>query len=110
MLIREAGSLLRAFSLAVALLASFVPCGISPVRAAQPQAGEQFGRNGRIQFEALPLERSGQNLLQLRATINGKPALLAIDSGAPVSAIAVNRLEYFGVTPARGDENVPKRV
>ncbi|MDQ6655307.1 MAG: pepsin/retropepsin-like aspartic protease family protein, partial [Verrucomicrobiota bacterium] len=42
--------------------------------------------------------------------INGKPALLAIDSGAPVSAIAVNRLEYFGVTPARGDENVPKRV
>src|SRR4029453_15039660 len=43
------------------------------------------------QFEALPLVRSRQNHLLLRAFINGKPAWLTVDSGAPVSAIALNR-------------------
>ena len=37
-------------------------------------------------FEALPLTRSQQNHLLVRAYINGKPALLGVDSGAPVSA------------------------
>jgi len=39
------------------------------------------------QFEALPLVRSRQNHLLLRAFINGRPAWLTVDSGAPVSAM-----------------------
>src|SRR5258705_13932147 len=35
------------------------------------------------QFEALPLVRSRQNHLLLRAFINGRPAWLTVDSGAP---------------------------
>src|SRR5258708_35919004 len=46
------------------------------------------------QFEALPLVRSRQNHLLLRAYINGRPAWLTVDSGAPVSAIALNRRQY----------------
>jgi hypothetical protein len=39
------------------------------------------------QFEALPLVRSRQNHLLLRAFINGKPAWLTVDSGAPVARL-----------------------
>ena len=63
-----------------------------------------------LQFEALPLERSRQNHLLLRATINGKPALLGVDSGAPVSAISIARLRYFGMTPVRADSDIPTRL
>lgn len=63
-----------------------------------------------LQFEALPLERSRQNHLLLRATINGKPALLGVDSGAPVSAISISRLRHFGMIPARGDSEIPSRL
>src|SRR5947207_10907920 len=51
------------------------------------------------QFEALPLVRSRQNHLLVRAFINGKPAWLTVDSGAPVSAIALHRREYFRLKP-----------
>src|SRR5437016_13184090 len=37
-------------------------------------------------FVALPLVRSRQNHLMVRAFINGREAWLTIDSGAPVSA------------------------
>ena len=50
------------------------------------------------QFEALPLVRSRQNHLLVRAYINGKPAWLCVDSGAPVSAIALDRRSHFGLT------------
>lgn len=63
-----------------------------------------------VQFEALPLERSGQNHLLLRATINGKPALLGVDTGAPVSAIALSRVKYFGMTPAVAKSEIPTRL
>src|SRR4030095_8904632 len=46
-------------------------------------------------FVALPLVRSRQNHLMVRAFINGREAWLTIDSGAPVSAIALNRRNYF---------------
>src|SRR5205814_3120347 len=55
------------------------------------------------QFEALPLVRSRQNHLLLRAFINGRPAWLTVDSGAPVSAIALNRREYFRLKPITQD-------
>ena len=54
-------------------------------------------------FQALPLERSRQNHLLVRAEINGKPALLGVDSGAPVSAISAARRKHFGMTALPGD-------
>jgi len=64
----------------------------------------------RLQFEALPLERSQQNHLLVRAFINGKPALLGVDTGAPVSAIAIQRRKYFGLTSIPGASKLPARV
>jgi predicted aspartyl protease len=63
-----------------------------------------------FQFEALPLERSQQNHLMVRVFINGKPALLGVDTGAPVSAIATNRRKYFGLTPILGTSKLPSRL
>ena len=54
------------------------------------------------QFEALPLDRSRQNHLIVRAFINGKPALLGVDTGAPFSAIAISRRKHFGLMPIAG--------
>jgi predicted aspartyl protease len=82
-------------------------------------AGSLFGVNppGRYnrrskppQFEALPLVRSGQNHLVVRAYINGKPASLAVDSGAPVSAIAVDRREHFRLTSISPKSDLPARI
>jgi len=62
------------------------------------------------QFEALPLVRSRQNHLLVRAYINGRPAWLGVDSGAPVSAIAVHRREHFRLTPITAKSNLPARI
>src|SRR5262249_8432646 len=62
------------------------------------------------EFEALPLVRSRQNHLLLRAFINGKPAWLTVDTGAPVSAIALNRREYFRLKPITAESSLPARV
>ena len=63
-----------------------------------------------IQFQALPLERSRQNHLIVRALINDKPARLVVDTGAPVSAIALNRRKYFGLTSIPIKSNLPTRL
>jgi hypothetical protein len=62
------------------------------------------------QFEALPLVRSRQNHLLLRAFINGRAAWLTVDSGAPVSAIALNRRAYFRLKPITAESSLPARV
>src|SRR5690242_7535570 len=62
------------------------------------------------QFEALPLVRSRQNHLLVRAFINGRPAWLTVDSGAPVSAIALNRREYFRLKPITTQSSLPAQV
>lgn len=62
------------------------------------------------QFEALPLVRSRQNHLLVRASINGKEAWLGVDSGAPVSAIAVNRRQHFRLTGIPTNSNLPGRL
>ncbi|MDQ3200378.1 MAG: aspartyl protease family protein [Verrucomicrobiota bacterium] len=62
------------------------------------------------QFQALPLERSRQNHLLVRAEINGKPALLGVDTGAPVSAISAARRKHFGMTAIPGDSKLPSRL
>lgn len=62
------------------------------------------------QFEAIPLVRSRQNHLMLRAFINGREAWLTVDSGAPVSAIAVNRRNHFRLKPTTAKSNLPARI
>src|SRR5580704_1333077 len=46
----------------------------------------------------------------VRAFINGREAWLTIDSGAPVSAIALNRRNYFRLKPVTAKANLPSRV
>ena len=62
------------------------------------------------QFQALPLERSKQNHLLLRVEINGKSALLGVDSGAPVSAISASRRKHFGMSSLPGSSKLPPRI
>ena len=54
--------------------------------------------------------RSRQNHLLVRAFINGKPAWLGVDSGAPVSAIALQRRGYFRLTPIAAKSTLPARI
>ncbi len=61
-------------------------------------------------FQALPLERSRQNHLLVRAHINGKPALLGVDSGAPVSAISAPRRKHFAISGRPDDPKIPARL
>jgi predicted aspartyl protease len=65
---------------------------------------------GALQYEALPLIRSSQNHLLVRAQVNGKTALLGVDTGAPVSAIALNRREHFGLAPITGKSDLPSKL
>jgi len=75
-----------------------------------PGAPRRASGRATPQFEALPLLRSRQNHLLVRAYINGKPAWLGVDSGAPVSAIALHRREYFGLKPIAAKSNLPGRI
>ena len=106
----------RFFFSAQICCALLIPALIAPAAAAPARATAQRARPAAIaipravQFEALPLERSRQNHLLVRAFINGKPALLGVDSGAPVSAIAISRVSHFGVKPVRSTPNVPSQL
>src|SRR6059058_3207127 len=81
----------------------------SPVFGATRSANEER-RSKLPQFEALPLIRSRQNHLLVRAYINGRPAWLGVDSGAPVSAIALDRREHFRLTQIAAKSNLPARI
>ncbi len=67
-------------------------------------------QSGSLQYVALPLIRSSQNHLLVRAEINGKPALLGVDSGAPVSAVALNRRAHYGMVPVGTKSGLPSRL
>ncbi|HET9417826.1 MAG TPA: aspartyl protease family protein [Chthoniobacterales bacterium] len=96
---------------------SSATCGLSILLFMAFCAGETFAapRSRRTpsqappKFEALPLVRSRQGHLIVEAFINGKPALLGVDSGAPLSAIAENRRQYFGLTGVSGSR-LPARL
>jgi predicted aspartyl protease len=90
-----------AATLAAALFA--LPATAAPARRGPSSAGS-------LLYEALPLIRSSQNHLLVRAEINGKPALLGVDTGAPVSAIALKRRAYFGLAPITGRSAIPSRL
>jgi predicted aspartyl protease len=87
-----------------------VLCAGAALLAEAPAASRPLFTREARQFESLPLVRSQQNHLLVRAYINGKPAWLTIDSGAPVSAIALDRREYFRLAPISAKSNLPARV
>ena len=80
--------------------------------------GSTFGASGpqpqpaveNPEFQALPLERSRQNHFLLRAEINGKSALLGVDTGAPVSAISAARRKHFGLSAIPSSSKLPPRL
>lgn len=91
-----------------ALLVALV-AGLPAFAAARtPARGE--ARTEAPQYEALPLERSSQNHLLVRAEINGKPAILLVDSGAPLSAVASDRAAHFGMNPVSAKSRIPSRL
>jgi predicted aspartyl protease len=85
-------------------------CLLAGVAALSLLSPSRAATVGGLQYEALPLTRSSQNHLLVRAQINGKPALLGVDTGAPVSAIALNRRAYFGLKPVTGKSEIPARL
>lgn len=92
-------------NLAALLAAVFLALPVTAAPKPRPPV-----QSGALQYEALPLIRSAQNHLLVRAEINGKPALLGVDSGAPVSAIAINRRAYFGMAPISARSSIPSRL
>jgi predicted aspartyl protease len=116
-IIRTTGFLSRA-GWAALLVGSLTASALAAPRPAGNAAQSEARRYGSsaalapaaIKFQSLPLERSRQNHLLVRAFINGKPALLGVDTGAPVSAIAVNRVRHFGLTPVGANSEIPRRL
>ena len=86
------------------LLAGF---GADQTVGAAPRPGERIQVSA-PRFEALPLVRSKQNHLLIHAYINNKPAWLCVDSGAPISAIALDRRQHFKLTSTGA--GLPTRV
>jgi predicted aspartyl protease len=88
--------------------------------AASPAQGQSASRRSSAeqtiwqrnnpQFEALPLELSPQNHLIVHAFINGKLALLGVDTGAPVSAIAVSRHRHYGLESISSTSKLPPKL
>jgi predicted aspartyl protease len=109
-------------SFCIRLLRSIFLCFLGTLFcwAASPAQGQSASRRlateGTIwqrnnpQFEALPLELSPQNHLIVRAFINGKPALLGVDTGAPVSAIAVSRQRHYGLDSVSSSSKLPPKL
>ena len=87
------------------LLAVLLAASVKGASSSRPKRVPQ-----NLQFEALPLERSRQNHLLVRVEINGKRALLGVDTGAPVSAIALSRRRHFGLTAIPGSSKLPARL
>jgi len=87
-----------------ALLGALV-VGLPALALARPPARVEIP-----QYEALPLERSSQNHLLVRAEINGKPAVLLVDTGAPLSAVAIDRAAHFGMGRVSAKSKIPSRL
>lgn len=62
------------------------------------------------EFQVLPLVRSRQNHLLVRALVNGEEAWLTVDSGSPISAIAASRRQHYRLAGIASNSNLPARV
>lgn len=103
--VKISGGSIWAKTVAIFAAALFILAEISSA-APKPRADQ----NSSPRFEALPLVRSLQNHLLVKAYINGKPALLGVDSGAPISAIALKRRSHFRLTGIPGSSTLPARL
>ncbi|MDB6147763.1 MAG: hypothetical protein JWO45_1427, partial [Spartobacteria bacterium] len=83
--------------------------GATRTNPPEPRPGAPVARKT-AEFVALPLLRSRQNHLLVRAFINGKEAWLGVDSGAPVTAIAAHRREHFRLTGLPAASKLPARL
>jgi predicted aspartyl protease len=92
------------------IVAAFLAAAFLALPAMAAPARRGPSSTGALLYEALPLIRSSQNHLLVRAEINGRPALLGVDTGAPVSAIALKRRAYFGLAPITGKSAIPSRL
>ena len=63
-----------------------------------------------LQFEALPLIRSAQNHLLVRARVNGQSAVLLVDSGAPATLIDSRRRSDFKLAGVGNNPELPTSV
>jgi predicted aspartyl protease len=63
-----------------------------------------------LRYQALQLERSRQNHLLVHVQINGKPAVFGVDTGAPVSAVALQRRKHFGLAPLPEGSDLPAEL
>jgi predicted aspartyl protease len=92
--------------LSILIVVGLVACdaALAAPRPGQPIPGSS------PRFETLPLVRSKQNHLLIHAYINNKPAWLCVDSGAPISAIALHRREHFRLTPTGAASGFPTRL
>jgi predicted aspartyl protease len=89
--------------IALSILAAFVVALNLP--AAVPRAGAIAD-----QFEMLPLTRSWQNHLLVHARVNGKPAVLMVDSGAPATLISSRRRAEFQIQRIGPNSGLPTSV
>jgi predicted aspartyl protease len=103
---RKGGILRRVKSRHSALFGSFA--GLLFFAAQLPAASP--ARTLADRFEVLPLTRSWQNQLLVRAQINGKPAVLMVDSGAPATLISLNRRSHFNLEGVGANSGLPTSV
>lgn len=96
---------LRAASILTAIL---IAAFATPVQSSSPKS--KGPARGQAQFEGLPLVRTRQNHLLVRAFINDKPALLIVDTGSPGTVISSKRRAYFGLDNAPTNLNWPTRI
>jgi predicted aspartyl protease len=61
-------------------------------------------------FEVLPLVRSLQNQLLVQAFVNGRPTRLIVDSGSPMTLMALNRRRHFRLTAIPAASALPTRL
>ncbi len=92
--------------LSILFLLLAIPAPVSDART----HGRNSPQVAPSKFDALRLVRSRQNHLLVRAYINGRSAWLGVDSGAPVSAIAVHRRDHFRVAGIANSPGLPSRL
>lgn len=101
-------SSVRRAQISLSILCAFVALGASSFGESREPVRGQAVADAR--FEALPLMRTKQNHLLVRAFINDKPALLIVDTGSPGTVIASKRCGYFHVGNVPRNSDLPARV
>lgn len=78
--------------------------------AVQRPAASKETRTLSDRFELLPLTRSLQNQLLVRARVNGRPAVLMVDSGAPATLLNLKRRSDFHLEGVGANSGLPTSV